>query len=96
MTLTSRQLRILMRLEDGDLLWEVPGEEYVSQYNERTGRELHVNVDIVNSLEALGLVRRVSAEGKLDCWQLTAQCRESIGGAERAAKRSKSPSPEVS
>ena len=71
-TLTPRQRQILMGLAAGDLLWEVPGKSYVCQYDERTKRDLRVSVEVLKSLEESGLVRRVSADQKLDHWEITA------------------------
>jgi hypothetical protein len=72
-----------MRLATGDLLWEVPGEGYFTQFNERTERQIHVHPPVLEPLESAHLVRlhrQPETEHKLDCWQITDQGRAALAG----------------
>jgi len=80
-TLSARHRRILSGLSHEDLLWEIPGQPYFTQFNERTGKQSRVRVDTLEQMEELGLIRRhrqsLSAH-KLDFWEITAQGREAL------------------
>ncbi len=80
-TLSARHRRILSGLSHEDLLWEIPGQPYFTQFNERTGKQSRVHVDTLEQMEELGLIRRyrqsLSAH-KLDFWEITAQGREAL------------------
>ena len=80
-TLSARHRRILSGLSHEDLLWEIPGQPYFTQFNERTGKQTRVRVDTLEQMEQLGLIRRhrqsLSAH-KLDFWEITAQGREAL------------------
>ena len=80
-TLTARHRRILSSLSHDDLLWEVPGQPYFTQFNERTGKQMRVRVDILEQMEQRGLIRRQrqsESAHKLDFWEITAQGREAL------------------
>jgi hypothetical protein len=80
-TLSPRHRRILSGLSHEDLLWEVPGQPYFTQFNERTGKQTRVRVDTLEQMEQLGLIRRHRqslAAHKLDFWEITAQGREAL------------------
>lgn len=80
-TLNARHRRILSSLSHDDLLWEVPGQPYFTQFNERTEKQIRVRVDILEQLEALGLIRRQrqsQSAHKLDFWEITAHGREVV------------------
>jgi hypothetical protein len=80
-TLSARHRRILSGLSHEDLLWEVPGQPYFTQFNERTGKQTRVRVDTLEEMEQLGLIRRHRqslAAHKLDFWEITAQGREAL------------------
>ena len=87
--MTPRQRQILRRLIVGDLLWEIPDSPYFSQYNEETGKTLRVHGDRINQLAELGLIAKVSAEQKLDCWQLTTHGRQLAGSLLKGQKKSR-------
>ena len=77
--LSARHRRILSGLSHDDLLWEVPGQPYFTQFNERSGKQTRVRVEILEQMEELGLIRRQRqslAAHKLDFWEITAQGRE--------------------
>jgi hypothetical protein len=80
-TLSARHRRILSGLSHEDLLWEIPGQPYFTQFNERTGKQTRVRVDTLEEMEQLGLIRRyrqsLSAH-KLDFWEITVQGREAL------------------
>jgi DNA-binding MarR family transcriptional regulator len=80
--LTRRQRRILVRLAAGDYyLWEVAGEKYFTQFEERTGRHLRVHPPALQPLEAANLIyRRRHAEAlrKLDYWEITDEGRVAL------------------
>lgn len=79
--LSARQRRILTGLSHDDLLWEIPGQPYFTQFNERTGKQSRVRVDTLEQMEQLGLIRRcrqsLSAH-KLDFWEITSQGRDAL------------------
>ena len=80
-TLSARHRRILYGLSHEDLLWEIPGQPYFTQFNERTGKQTRVRVDTLEQMEQLGLIRRhrqSQAAHKLDFWEITAQGREAL------------------
>jgi hypothetical protein len=95
-TLSARHRRILSGLSHEDLLWEIPGQPYFTQFNERTGKQTRVRVDILDQMEQLGLIRRhrqsLSAH-KLDFWEITPQGREalSLSSADRKTPTSDRP-----
>jgi DNA-binding HxlR family transcriptional regulator len=95
-TLSARHRRILSGLSHEDLLWEIPGQPYFTQFNERTGKQTRVHVDILEQMEQLGLIRRHRqslAAHKLDFWEITAQGREvlNIFSADRKTASSDRP-----
>jgi hypothetical protein len=80
-TLSARHRRILSGLSHEDLLWEIPGQPYFTQFNERTGKQTRVRVDTLEQMEQLGLIRRYRqslAAHKLDFWEITVQGREAL------------------
>jgi DNA-binding HxlR family transcriptional regulator len=95
-TLSARHRRILSGLSHEDLLWEIPGQPYFTQFNERTGKQTRVRIDTLDQMEQLGLIRRqrqsLSAH-KLDFWEITAQGREalSVSSADRKTASSDRP-----
>jgi hypothetical protein len=81
---TGRQRRILTSLAGGDLIWEVPGEAYATQFNERTGRSGRIGPRELAELERRGWVRRhVQSPGlhRLDFWELTGAGRDSVAAS---------------
>lgn len=77
--LTPRQRRILLRLAAGDFLWEVAGEKYFTQFNEKTSRQLRVHLPALQPLVSANLIhlqRRPEAEHRLDYWDISEQGRE--------------------
>ena len=80
-TLSARHRRILSGLSHEDLLWEIPGQPYFTQFNERTGKQTRVRVDTLEQMEELGLIRRhrqsLSAH-RLDFWEITVQGRDAL------------------
>ena len=72
--LTPRQRQILLRLAGGDLVWEVAGENYFTQFNERTDKQIHIRQPVMLPLESAQLVRRhhqPESAHKLDYWEIT-------------------------
>ena len=79
--LTPRQRRILIRLAAGDFLWEVADEAYFTQYDDRTGRQLHVHHPALLPLESANLIHRrrePEAARRLDHWDITEQGRAAL------------------
>jgi hypothetical protein len=79
--LSARHRRILSGLSHEDLLWEIPGQPYFTQFNERTGKQTRVRIDTLEQMEQLGLIsrhRQSLAAHKLDFWEITAQGREAL------------------
>jgi predicted transcriptional regulator len=80
-TLSARNRRILTGLAHEDLLWEVPGQPYFTQFNERTGKQVRVRLETLEQMEQMGLIRRqrqTRSAHKLDFWEITAQGRELV------------------
>jgi hypothetical protein len=80
-SLSARHRRILIGLSHEDLLWEIPGQPYFTQFNERTGKQTRVRIDTLEQLEQLGLIRRYRqslAAHKLDFWEITSLGREAV------------------
>jgi hypothetical protein len=72
-----------MRLAADDLLWEVLGEKYFTQFNEKTGRQIHVHPPVLEPLESAHFLRRhhqPETEHKLDFWEITDQGRAALAG----------------
>ncbi len=100
-TLSARNRRILTGLAHEDLLWEVPGQPYFTQFNERTGKQVRVRVEALEQMEQMGLIRRqrqTRSAHKLDFWEITAQGRELVGrfAADRKMASSDRPAASVS
>jgi len=84
-TVNARHRRILTRLSCGDFLWEIPGQLYFAQYNDRTGRQIRVHLGTLEQMESLGLierVRQVPSDHKLDFWQITDQGRQFLAAGQ--------------
>jgi hypothetical protein len=84
-----------MRLVAGDLLWEVAGEKYFTQFNEKTDRQLRVHPPALQPLESASLIHlrhHPAADHKLDFWDITDQGRAAL--AESAPLPRKSPTTE--
>jgi hypothetical protein len=80
-TINARHRRILNGLSHDDLLWEVPGQPYFTQFNERTGKQTRVRLEILDQMEEAGWIRRQRqslAAHKLDFWEITNQGREAL------------------
>jgi len=72
---SARQLRIMLGLRNGDLIWEVPRREYFTQFIEHLGRTVRLRNEELNALIQEGWisrVRHVPAEQRLDFFELTA------------------------
>jgi hypothetical protein len=82
MVASARHRRILTALAIGDLLWEVVGESHFTQYNERTGKEIRVQRDILEAMENVGWIHRVTHEPsahRLDFWEIAPLGRQILG-----------------
>ena len=80
-TLSARDRRILTGLSHEDLLWEVPGQPYFTQFNERTGKQVRARVEILEKLEQQGLIRRhrqSQSAHQLDFYEITPHGRELV------------------
>ncbi len=72
---SARQLRIMLGLRNGDLIWEVPRREYFTQFSEHLGRTVRLRNEELNALIQEGWIARVQhvpAEQRLDFFELTA------------------------
>ena len=88
MLLTARQQRILTTLALGDLLWEVPGQEYFTQYNERTGRQTRVHIRILEEIANLDLICLEKQDAhQLNYWTITQAGRKLIADLQPRHKR---------
>jgi len=86
--LNPRLRRILSGLSHDDLLWEVPGQPYFTQFNERTGKQARVHIDTLAQMEQMGLIRRhrqSESAHRLDFWEITAEGRETVQDRKTAA-----------
>lgn len=71
---SARQLRIMLGLRNGDLIWEVPRREYFTQFSEHLGRAIKLRSEELNTLIQEGWIARVRhlpAEQRLDFFELT-------------------------
>jgi hypothetical protein len=81
MTITGLQKRILSALMRDDLVWEVAGSDYFTQFNEKTAKQTRIRLSDLDALQELGWVERVwhdPASHKLDYWQLTPAGRTAV------------------
>ncbi len=72
---SARQLRIMLGLRNGDLIWEVPRRECFTQFSEHLGRTVKLRNEELNALIQEGWIARVQhlpAEQRLDFFELTA------------------------
>ncbi len=99
--LSARHRRILNGLSHDDLVWEVPGQPYFTQFNERTGKQARVRLEILEEMEQAGWIRRCRqsvAAHKLDFWDITNQGREAVSlavGGRKTPASDRVPSPSV-
>jgi len=71
---TARQRRILANLKGNNLIWEVGGQRYFSQFDNRFDREIRIHARELEEMSALGWIRRVEfpkAEQRLDRYEPT-------------------------
>ena len=84
MNITATQKRILLALLRDDLVWEVAGSGYFTQFNEKTGKQTRIRLTELEIMRSLGWIERVShdpASHKLDYWRLTPHGRDVAGFA---------------
>jgi len=77
----GRQHRILRGLANGDLVWEVPGQQVFTQFDERTGKPVNIGLPTLEAMAAAGWIVRVShspERQKLDFWEITPAGRAQI------------------
>jgi DNA-binding MarR family transcriptional regulator len=75
-TLTSRQRRLLRRLQQGDLIWERADDPgHLTVYDEKRGCDQNLPTATVTALEQQGWIRRRpnTQADRLDSWELTPQ-----------------------
>ncbi len=80
----SRQSRILASLETGDFIWEVNGESYFTQFNDRSGRQSRVRRQEIEALDEQGWILRIRhdpAARRLDYYDITDGGREALRSA---------------
>ena len=71
---SARQLRIMLGIRNGDLIWEVPAQEYFTQFSEPLGRTIRLGNEELTALIQEGWIARVRhlpAEQRLDYFELT-------------------------
>jgi hypothetical protein len=88
MVITALQKRILNALLRDDLIWEVAGADYFTQFNEKTGKQVRIRPAELESMHVLGWIERVwhdPASHKLDYWQLTPAGRAAAGSYVKVA-----------
>jgi len=76
--ITPRRLRILNAFTEGDLIWEVAGKNYYTQFNARTGKQRKIPRTEVEEMVALGWIRRIippASAHRLESCELTEQGR---------------------
>jgi hypothetical protein len=89
--ITLRQRRILKGLSHQDLLWELPGQSYFTQFNERTGKQVRVRVSALEQMAQMGLIRRQTGSAQhLDFWEITAEGLEVLYGSDAMARKAAS------
>ena len=70
---TARQRRILGNLKSGNLIWEVVGRKYFSQFDDRSDRELHIRAEDLREMIDTGWIRLVQlprSEQRLNRYEL--------------------------
>ena len=70
---TARQRRILANLKDSNLIWEVVGQRFFLQFDNRTEREIRIRPGELDEMSNLGWIRLVQspkAEQRLDRYDL--------------------------
>ena len=70
---TARQRRILANLKDSNLIWEVVGQKFFLQFDNRTEREIRIRPGQLDEMSNLGWIRLVQspkAEQRLDRYEL--------------------------
>ena len=80
----SRQSRILASLETGDFIWEVNGESYFTQFNDRSDRQSRVRRQEIEALDEQGWILRIRhdpAARRLDYYDITDGGREALRSA---------------
>lgn len=91
--LTTRQRRILGSMRDGNLIWEVAGEEHCAIYDEKTKRDSVIRRKEIQQMEQAGWIRKApnASRNRLDSWQLTEEglsvCRPARSRANRSAAK---------
>ena len=73
---TPRERGIRETMERGNRIWEVPGKNHYTLYNDRTERDRVVSRAIVAEMESAGWIQK--AEGlpqRLDSWEITETAR---------------------
>lgn len=78
---TVRHRRILGNLKSGNLIWEVVGRKYFSQFDSRSDRELRIQPEDLEAMANMGWVRVVQSPQRLNRYELadTAPSFEEIG-----------------
>lgn len=73
---TRRELRILTAMERGNRIWEVPGKNYYTLYNDKTERDRVVSRAVVVELERAGWIQKAEdLPQRLDSWEITETAR---------------------
>lgn len=70
---SAQQRRILTNLREGNLIWEVTGRKYFSQFDNRSNRELHIQPQDLDEMANVGWIRLVKlprAEQRLNRYEL--------------------------
>jgi hypothetical protein len=69
---TPRERGILETMERGNRIWEVPGKNYYTLYNDKTERDRVVSRATVAEMERAGWIQKAEdLPQRLDSWEIT-------------------------
>ena len=69
---TPRERGILEAMQQGNRIWEVPGKNHCTLYNDRTERDREVSRSTVAEMERAGWIHKVEdLPQRLDSWEIT-------------------------
>jgi hypothetical protein len=69
---TPRERGIRETMERGNRIWEVPGKNHYTLYNDRTERDRVVSRAIVAEMESAGWIQKAEdLPQRLDSWEIT-------------------------
>lgn len=69
---TPRERGILETMDRGNRIWEVPGKNHYTLYNDKTGRDRVVSRAVVTEMERAGWIQKAEdLPQRLESWEIT-------------------------